>query len=164
MENNNLFGIVTGTVEKKVSISGKDLNFDAERDIIYLRDLDEGEVYKGNPIVSIFENDDKSYNNVSIRLVNEDEELRLSVNYPKKDCPVVKNLNENFGFYLNAFNLVKDIAILNGAEGVDNNTKLFKEVNFKEILEFIDGLETMEIIPYYPDDSGYFSFRVIDAL
>ena len=164
MENNNLFEIVTGTVEKKVSISGKDLNLDKERDIIYLRDLDEGEAYKGNPIVSIFKNNDKTYNNVSIRLINGDEELRLSVNYPKKDCPLVKNLNKDFGFYMNAFNLVRDIAILNGVEGVDNNTKLFKEVNFKEILEYIDGLESMVIIPYYPDDSGYFSFRVISAL
>lgn len=166
MNENNMFGIVAGNVEKKVSVSGKDLKLDNERDILYLRDLDEGESYKGNPIVSIFKNDEKTYNNVSIRLVSPDEseELRLSVNYPKKDCPLVKNLNEDFGFYLNAFNLVKDIALLTGVEGVDADTRLFKRVNFKELVEFIDGLDELEIQAYYPEDSEYMSFRVVSTL
>lgn len=159
-----MFGIKTGEKLVKKSISGKDLNLDNERDIVFLRDLDENESFTGNPIVSIFENDDKTYNNVSIRLVKEDEELRLSVNYPKKDCPLVKNLNEDFGFYLNAFNLVKDIALLTGVEGVDNNTALFKEVNFQEILEYIDGLDEMSIQAYLPEDSDYLSFKVTHVL
>ena len=81
-----MFGIRVGNDEKKVSISGKDLNLDNERDIIYLRDLDDGEAFTGNPIVSIFENEEKTYNNASIRIINDngDEELRLSVNYPNK--------------------------------------------------------------------------------
>lgn len=161
-----MFGIKIGNNEAKKSVSGKDLKLDNERDILYLRDLDEGEPYKGNPIVSIFKNDEKTYNNVSIRLVSPDEseELRLSVNYPKKDCPLVKNLNEDFGFYLNAFNLVKDIAILTGVEGVDADTRLFREVNFKELIEFVDGLDELEIQAYYPEDSEYMSFRVVSTL
>lgn len=161
-----MFGIKTGNIEAKKSVSGKDLKLDKERDILYLRDLGEGESYKGNPIVSIFKNDEKTYNNVSIRLVSPDEseELRLSVKYPKKDCPLVKNLNEKFGFYLNAFNLVKDIAILTGVDGVDADTRLFKEVNFKELIEFVDGLDELEIQAYYPEDSEYISFRVVSIL
>lgn len=161
-----MFGIKVGNNEAKKSVSGKDLKLDNERDILYLRDLDEGESFKGNPIVSIFKNDEKTYNNVSIRLVSPDEseELRLSVNYPKKDCPLVKNLNEDFGFYLNAFNLVKDIAVLTGAEGVDVDTRLFREVNFKQLVEFIDGLDEIEIMAYYPEDSEYMSFRVVKTL
>lgn len=161
-----MFGIKVGNSEAKKSVSGKDLKLDNERDILYLRDLDEGESYKGNPIVSIFKNDEKTYNNVSIRLVSPDEseELRLSVNYPKKDCPLVKNLNEDFGFYLNAFNLVKDIAVLTGVEGVDADTRLFREVNFKQLVEFIDGLDELEIMAYYPEDSEYMSFRVVKTL
>lgn len=159
-----MFGIKIGKKEVKKSISGKDLNLDNERDIVFLRDLDERESFTGNPIVSIFENDDKTYNNVSIRIIKEDEELRLSVNYPKKDCPLVKNLNQDFGFYLNAFNLVKDVAILTSVEGVDNDTSVFKEVNFKEILEYIDALDEMEIMAYTPEDSEYMSFRVVHAL
>ena len=161
-----MFGIKVGNNEAKKSVSGKDLKLDNEREILYLRDLDEGEPYKGNPIVSIFKNDEKTYNNVSIRLVSPDEseELRLSVNYPKKDCPLVKNLNEDFGFYLNAFNLVKDIAILTGVEGVDVDTRLFREVNFKELVEFVDGLDELEIQAYYPEDSEYMSFRVVSTL
>ena len=161
-----MFGIKVGNSEAKKSVSGKDLKLDNERDILYLRDLDEGEPYKGNPIVSIFENEEKTYNNVSIRLLSPDEseELRLSVNYPKKDYPLVKNLNEDFGFYLNAFNLVKDIAVLTGVEGVDVNTRLFREVNFKELIEFVDGLDELEIQAYLPEDSDYFSFRVVSTL
>ena len=161
-----MFGIKVGNNEAKKSVSGKDLKLDNERDILYLRDLDEGESFKGNPIVSIFKNDEKTYNNVSIRLVSPDEseELRLSVNYPKKDCPLVKNLNEDFGFYLNAFNLVKDIAVLTGVEGVDAGTRLFREVNFKELIEFVDGLDELEIQAYYPEDSEYMSFRVVSTL
>ena len=161
-----MFGIKVGNNEAKKSVSGKDLKLDNEREILYLRDLDEGESFKGNPIVSIFKNDEKTYNNVSIRLVSPDEseELRLSVNYPKKDCPLVKNLNEDFGFYLNAFNLVKDIAVLTGVEGVDVNTRLFREVNFKELIEFVDGLDELEIQAYYPEDSEYMSFRVVSTL
>lgn len=161
-----MFGIKVGNSEAKKSVSGKDLKLDNEREILYLRDLDEGESFKGNPIVSIFKNDEKTYNNVSIRLVSPDEseELRLSVNYPKKDCPLVKNLNEDFGFYLNAFNLVKDIAVLTGVEGVDVNTRLFREVNFKELIEFVDGLDEIEIQAYLPIDSDYLSFRVVSTL
>lgn len=161
-----MFGIKVGNNEAKKSVSGKDLKLDNERDILYLRDLDEGESFKGNPIVSIFKNDEKTYNNVSIRLVSPDEseELRLSVNYPKKDCPLVKNLNEDFGFYLNAFNLVKDIAVLTGVEGVDAGTRLFSELNFKELIEFVDGLDELEIQAYYPEDSEYMSFRVVSTL
>lgn len=161
-----MFGIKVGNNEAKKSVCGKDLKLDNERDILYLRDLDEGESYKGNPIVSIFKNDEKTYNNVSIRLVSPDEseELRLSVNYPKKDCPLVKNLNEDFGFYLNAFNLVKDIAILTGVEGVDAGTRLFREVNFKGLIEFVDSLDELEIQAYYPEDSEYMSFRVVSTL
>lgn len=161
-----MFGIKVGNNEAKKSVSGKDLKLNNERDILYLRDLDEGESYKGNPIVSIFKNDEKTYNNVSIRLVSPDEseELRLSVNYPKKDCPLVKNLNEDFGFYLNAFNLVKDIAVLTGVEGVDADTRLFREVNFKELIEFVDGLDEIEIQAYLPEDSDYLSFRVVSTL
>lgn len=161
-----MFGIKVGNNEAKKSVSGKDLKLDNERDILYLRDLDEGESFKGNPIVSVFKNDEKTYNNVSIRLVSPDEseELRLSVNFPKKDCPLVKNLNEDFGFYLNAFNLVKDIAVLTGVEGVDVNTRLFREVNFKELIEFVDGLDELEIQAYLPEDSDYLSFRVVSTL
>ena len=161
-----MFGIKVGNNEAKKSVSGKDLKLDNERDILYLRDLDEGESYKGNPIVSIFKNDEKNYNNVSIRLVSPDEseELRLSVNYPKKDCPLVKNLNEDFGFYLNAFNLVKDIAVLTGVEGVDADTRLFREVNFKELVEFVDSLDELEIQAYYPEDSEYMSFHTVALL
>lgn len=161
-----MFGIKVGNNEAKKSVSGKDLKLDNERDILYLRDLDEGESFKGNPIVSIFKNDEKTYNNVSIRLVSPDEseELRLSVNYPKKDCPLVKNLNEDFGFYLNAFNLVKDIAVLTGVEGVDADTRLFREVNFKQLIEFVDGLDELEIQAYLPEDSDYLSFRVVSTL
>ena len=159
-----MFGIKTEEETKKVSVAGKDLDLNDERDVLYLRDLDENETYTGRPIVSIFKNEEKTYNGASIRLINEDEELRLNVNYPKKDCPLVKNLNHNFGFYLNAFNLVKDIAILTGAEGVDDRTGAFKEVNFKEILEFVDGLDEIEIMAYYPEDSEYMSFRVVKTL
>ena len=159
-----MFGIKIEEETRKVSVAGKDLDLNDERDVLYLRDLDEGESYTGRPIVSIFKNEEKTYNGVSIRLVNEDEELRLNVNYPKKDCPLVRNLNHNFGFYLNAFNLVKDVAILTGAEGVDDRTGAFKEVNFKEILEFVDGLDEMEIQCYLPEDSDYFSFRIVRVI
>ena len=54
--------------------------------------------------------------------------------------------------------------MLNGAEDVNVDTSSFKQVNFKEILEFIDGLDEIEIQPYYPEDSEYFSFKVIKTL
>lgn len=161
-----MFGIKIGEKESKRSISGKDLKLSNDRDVLYLRDLGEEEIYKGNPIVSIFRNDDKTYNNVSIRLLNEyeNEELRLSVNYPKKDCPLIRDINKDFGFYLNAFNLVRDIAILTGVDGVDDETISFKEVNFKELLEYIDGLDEMGVQMYIPDNSEYLSFRVVKTL
>ena len=159
-----MFGNKVGNNESKKSVSGKDLDLNDERDVLYIRDLDENETYTGRPIVSIFKLEGKTYNGAIIRLVNEDEELRLNVNYPKKDCPLVKNLNNNIFWFLNAFNLVKDISILTGAEGVDDRTGAFKEVNFKEILEFVDGLDEIEIMAYYPEDSGYMSFRVVKTL
>ena len=51
-----MFGIKTEEETKKVSVAGKDLDLNDERDVLYLRDLDENETYTGRPRVSIFKN------------------------------------------------------------------------------------------------------------
>lgn len=163
MENkNNIFGFVA---EKEfVTITGKSIDYDSEKNKIRLHDLEDGEKFTGKPEVEIIEKDEKSYDTARIKLIGKDEDLVIYANFDKRKYPVIKGANEDFVFYRDSFNIAKSILLLNGAP-IRYEAKKIKEVNFKEILEFIDSCDnvTIEAVEY-DDNPEYKSVRILEVL
>ena len=164
MENENIFGFVADDdVKEFVTLTGKETNFDPDKDKIRLHDLDDGETFTGKPEVDIIEKEDKSYNVARIKVIGEDEDLTIYANFDKRNYPVIKGANENFQFYRDSFNIAKSILIMNGAP-ISGNAKKIREVNFQQILEFIDGMETITIRAIeYEDNPEYKSVIIVDG-
>ena len=164
MSENNIFGFVADDEVKEFkTITGKETDFDPDKDKIRLHDLDDGETFEGKPEVDIIVKEDKSYDVARIKVIGEDEDLTIYANFDKRIYPVIKGANEGFQFYRDSFNIAKSILILNGAP-ISGNAKKIKEVNFQQILEFIDGMETITIRAIeYDDNPEYKSLIIIDG-
>lgn len=164
MENENIFGFVPDDEVKEFkTLTGKETNFDPDKEKIRLHDLDDGETFAGKPEVDIIEKEDKSYNVARIKVIGEDEDLIIYANFDKRNYPVIKGANEGFQFYRDSFNIAKSILIMNGAP-ISGNAKKIREVNFKEILEFIDSMESITIRAIeYEDNPEYKSVIIVDG-
>lgn len=165
MENENIFGFVAEDEKKEfVTITGKSTDFDPEKERIRLHDLEDGEKFIGKPEVDIIKKEDKSYDTARIKLIGEDEDLVIYANFDKRNYPVIKGANEDFVFYRDSFNIAKSVLLLNGAP-IRYEAKKIKEINFKEILEFIDGCDSVTIEAVeYDDNPDYKSVRILEAL
>lgn len=165
MENENIFGFVAEDEKKEfVTITGKNTDFDPDKERIRLHDLEDMESFKGKPEVDIIEKEDKSYNTARIKLIGEDEDLVIYANFDKRNYPLITGANENFVFYRDAFNIIKGVLIMNDAP-ISFDAKKIKEVNFKEILEYIDSLDSMTIEAVeYHDNPEYKSLMIIEVL
>ena len=165
MENENLFGFVAEDEKKEfVTMTGKSTDYDPEKERIRLHDLEDGEKFEGKPEVDVIEKEDKSYNVARIKLIGEDEDLVIYANFDKRNYPVIKGANEDFVFYRDAFNISKSVLLINGAP-IRYEAKKIKEVNFKEILEFIDGCDSVVIEAVeYDDNPDYKSVKILEAL
>ena len=166
MENkNNMFGFVAENEKKEfLTITGKATDFDPEKPKMRLHDLEDMESFKGKPEVSIIEKTDKSYNVAKIKIIGEDEDLVIYANFDKRNYPLIKGANEDFVFYRDAFNIIKGVLIMNGAD-IDFDVKRIIEVNFKDILEYIDGLDSITIEAVeYEDNPDYKSLMITEVL
>jgi hypothetical protein len=165
MENENIFGFVAEDEKKEfVTMTGKSIEFDPEKERIRLHDLENGEKFIGKPEVDIIQKEDKSYDIARIKLIGEDEDLVIYANFDKRNYPVIKGANEEFIFYRDSFNIAKSVLLLNGAP-IRYEARKIKEVNFKEILEFIDGCDSVTIEAVeYDDNPDYKSVRILEAL
>ena len=166
MENeNNMFGFVAEDEKKEfVTITGKNTDFDPDKERIRLHDLEDMESFKGKPEVDIIEKEDKSYNVARIKIIGEDEDLVIYANFDKRNYPLIRGANEDFVFYRNTFNIIKGVLLMNGAN-ISFDAKRIKEVNFKEILEYIDGLDSITIEAVeYEDNPDYKSLMITEVL
>ena len=92
--------------KKFYTISGKESQYEPTWETYKLGDLDVGDEFAGRPEINIFENKDKSYNALRLRLMDDGEILALYVNFPKKDWPYVKGINKGFDFYRTCFDFI----------------------------------------------------------
>ena len=88
----------------------------------------------------------------------------IYANFDKRNYPKIKGANEDFVFYRDAFNIIKSVLLLNGAP-IRYEARKIKEVDFKQILEYIDGLDsiTVEAVEY-DDNPEYKSVKILGAL
>lgn len=131
------------------TISGKESEFEPTWEKYNISDLDVGDEFEGRPELNVFENADKSYNALRLRLADDGEILDLYINFPKKDWPYVKGINKSFDFYRKCFDFIFSILRWKDETNVVNNDgeeiNRFGKVNLENFAKFVDGMNRVGI-------------------
>ena len=152
-------------VKKFYTISGKESWYEPTWEKYTINDLDVGDEFEGRPEINIFENDEKSYNALRLRVMDDGEMVDLYINYPKKDFPYVKGINKTFDFYRKCFDFIysvlryRDERNVVDANGEEINR--FKSVNIETFAKYVDSMTRVGIrITEGNPDSEYDSFII----
>ena len=153
------------SVKKYYTISGKESWYEPEWEKMKASDLDVGDEFEGRPEVNIFENSDKSYNALRVRVMDDGEILDLYVNYPKKDFPYVKGINKGFDFYRPCFDFIYSILRYRDERNVvdENGEEInrFNKVNIETFAKYVDNMERIGVrITEGNTDSDYNSWMI----
>ena len=151
--------------KKFYTISGKESWYEPNWEKYGIQDLDVGAEMEGRPEINIFENDDKTYNALRIRVMDDGEILDLYVNYPKKDFPYVKGINKSFDFYRKCFDFIFSVLRLRDERNVvtpeGEEINRFKQVNLETFAKYVDSMNRVGIrITEGNSDSDYDSFII----
>ena len=151
--------------KKFYTISGKESWYEPTWEKYGIQDLDVGAEMEGRPELKIFENDDKTYNALRLRVMDDGEILDLYVNYPKKDFPYVKGINKTFDFYRKCFDFIFSILRLRDERNVVNKdgeeVNRFNKINFEMLAKYVDQHERIGVrITEGNADSEYDSFII----
>ena len=151
--------------QKFLTISGKESWYEPTWEKYGILDLDVGQTMEGRPEISIFENEDKTYDTLRLRVMDDGEILDLYVNYPKKHYPYVRGINSKFDFYRKCFDFIFSVLRLQGEKNVVNSqgeeVNKFGKINIEMLAKFVDqhnriGVEIIE----GNSDSEYDSFKI----
>ena len=150
------------------TISGKPQQDVSEYTIYKSYDLDVGEDPIGYPEVTIFENKDKKYDSLRVRLImKEDEEvLDCYANIPKRDKNgYVSNIRKGFDFYRTCFDFLFSVLRWRDERNVvDKNGEEknhFNKVNIETFAKYVDQHSRIGIkITEGNEDSSYDSWEI----
>ena len=153
------------SVKKYYTISGKESQYEPEWEKMKASELDIDDEFDGRPEINIFENDDKTYNALRVRVMDDGSILDLYVNYPKKDWPYVKNINKGFDFYRPLFDFIYSILKFRDERNVvDKNGEeinKFNTVNLETFAKYVDSMERVWVkITEGNTDSDYNSWMI----
>ena len=151
--------------KKYYTISGKESWYEPEWEKMKASELDVGDEFEGRPEINIFENKDKTYDALRLRVMDDGEILDLYLNYPKKDFPYVKGINKEFPFYRTCFDFIfsilkwRDERNVVDSDGEEINR--FKQVNLETFAKFVDQHERVGVrITEGKPDSEYNSWEI----
>ena len=147
------------------TISGKESQYEPTWEKYGIADLGVGDTFEGRPEINIFENKDKSYNAMRVRIMDDGEIVDLYVNYPKKDYPYVRNINKGFDFYRKCFDFIYGVLRFNDETNVvDENgeeVNKFNKINIEMLAKYVDQHERIGVkITEGNIDSEYNSFII----
>lgn len=151
--------------KKFYTISGKESQYEPDWERYTIADLDVGDEFEGRPEINIFENEDKTYNALRLRVMDDGEMVDLYINYPKKDYPYVKGINKSFDFYRKCFDFIFSVLRLrderNVVDGNGEEINRFKTVNLEKFAKYVDSMSRVGIrITEGNEDSEYDSFQL----
>lgn len=137
------------STKKYYTISGKEQQYEPEWESFNVSELDVGVTMEGRPEITIFENEDKSYNAFRLRIMDDGEILNCYLNYPKKDYPYVKRINKGFDFYRPLFNFIYSLLRMKDERNVvDENgeeVNMFNKINIEMLAKFVDQHERVGV-------------------
>lgn len=140
------------------TISGKESQYEPEWEQYGVNDLDPETTMEGKPEIRIIEKDDKTYNALHLKVMDDGEILNCYFNFPKKDYPYLKRLNKEFDFYRPCFDFIYNILKYRDERNVvDKNGEeinIFNTVNLETFAKYVDQMELVgvRITEGNPDD------------
>ena len=151
--------------KKFYTISGKEQQYEPTWEKMNIRELDVGDEFEGRPEITIFPNDEKSYNSARLRVLDDGEILDCYFNYPKKDFPYVTGINKGFDFYRTCFDFIYSVLKFRDERNVVNKdgeeVNRFKKVNLETFLKYVDSMKRVEVIVTEGNpDSEYDSWQI----
>ena len=131
------------------TISGKEQQYEPEWERYGVNDLDIGTEMEGRPEITVFENEDKSYNAMRVRVMDDGEMVDCYFNYPKKDYPYVKDITKDFEFYRPCFNFIFGVLRLRDETNVvtpeGEEVNRFKTVNLETFAKYVDQMSRIGV-------------------
>ena len=151
--------------KKFYTVSGKESIYEPTWEKYGIQDLDVGAEMEGRPEINIFTNDDKSYDALRLRVMDDGEILDLYINYPKKHFPYVRGINKTFDFYRKCFDFIFSVRHLHGDKYVmDKNgeeVNRFAKIDLEMLAKYVDQHERIGVrITEGNSDSEYDSFII----
>lgn len=151
--------------KKFYTISGKEQQYEPTWEKMNIRELDVGDEFEGRPEITIFPNDEKSYDSARLRVLDDGEILDCYFNFPKKDFPYVTGINKGFDFYRTCFDFIYSVLKFRDERNVVNKdgeeVNRFKKVNLETFLKYVDSMKRVEVIVTEGNpDSEYDSWQI----
>ena len=151
--------------KKFYTISGKEQQYEPTWEKMNIRELDVGDEFEGIPEITVFPNDEKSYNSARLRVLDDGEILDCYFNFPKKDFPYVTGINKGFDFYRTCFDFIYSVLKFRDERNVVNSDgeeiNRFKKVNLETFLKYVDGMTRIGVIVTEGNpDSEYDSWQI----
>ena len=151
--------------QKYYTISGKESQYEPTWEKYGIQDVDVGQTMEGRPEINIFENEDKTYDALRLRIMDDGEILDLYINYPKKHFPFVRSINSKFDFYRKCFDFIFSVLKLQGEQYVvDSNgdeVNRFGKINLEKLAKYVDQHSRIGVeITEGNTDSEYDSFKI----
>ena len=151
--------------KKYYTISGKEQSYEPTLEKMSIRELVVGDEFEGKQEITLFPNDEKTYDALRLRLLDDGEILDCYLNFPKKDFPYVKGINKGFDFYRTCFDFIfsilkyrdeRNVVDKNGEE-VNN----FKTVNLETFAKYVDSMTRVGVrVTEGNPDSDYDSWMI----
>ena len=150
--------------KKFYTISGKESQYEPTWEKYGIQDLDVGATMEGRPEINIFENEDKTYDALRLRVLDDGEILDLYINYPKKHFPFVRAINSRFDFYRKCFDFIFSVLRIQGEQYVvdknGNEVNKFGKIDIEKLAKYVDQHERIGVeITEGNSDSEYDSFK-----
>lgn len=151
--------------KKFYTISGKESQYEPTWEKYGIQDLDVGQTMEGRPEINIFKNEDKTYDALRLRIMDDGEILDLYINYPKKHFPYVRAINSKFDFYRKCFDFIFSVLRLQGEQYVvDKNgdeVNKFGKIDIEKLAKYVDQHSRIGVeITEGNADSEYDSFKI----
>jgi len=147
------------------TISGKEQIDVSEFEPLRAYDLDVGDEFEGTPELVIFTNDEKKYDSLRIRVIDNDEYLDCYCNIPKRDKnDHIKNIRKGFDFYRTCFDFIYSVLKYRDERNVVKNgeeVNKFNSVNIVTFAKYVDQMARIGVrITEGNEDSDYNSQEI----
>ena len=151
--------------KKFYTISGKEQQYEPEWEKYSIRELDVGTTMEGRPEVCIFENEDKTYDALRLRILDDGDIVDCYLNFPKKDYPYLKGINKGFDFYRTCFDFIFSILKIrderNVVDSKGEEINRFKQVNLETFAKYVDSMTRVGVkVTEGNPDSEYTSWEI----
>ena len=150
------------------TISGKEYIDVHDWEKYNIHDFDIGNEIEGYPEVTHFQNKDRKYDSLRVRVLDDGEYVDLYINIPKPDEKgYITDIRKGFDFYRTAFDFIfsilrwRDETNIVNKDGEEVNT--FSKVNICNFAKYVDQMTTVDVkITEGNTDSDYNSWIILN--